>query len=283
MNDRDTLLSNVSLIALMTVASAAIGGPVLAGDLGGSERSVDIAPAVSSINAKVGTFGGNIADDPAAGAFFALAMPLHDSFGMQLDGLTGGADGDPFYGFGGHLFWRDPSRGLLGLYSSYVRWDTNSIVGSSFVNGADVGKAGIEGHLYLDRLTLEGIGAYQFGTKTGVAGKGTVAYYPRDDLRLEIGSTYLEGRGFAGLAGVEWAPMPQKGFSFFGDVSFNDEHDTLWLAGLKFYLSPEDKSLIRRHREDDPDVDLPNDLFQTIKGVCPAGQTLINGFCDGNA
>jgi hypothetical protein len=40
--------------------------------------------------------------------------------------------------------------------------------------------------------------------------------------------------------------------------------------------------LIRRHREDDPEIDLPNDLFQTIRGRCPVGQTFVNGFCDGN-
>ena len=48
-------------------------------------------------------------------------------------------------------------------------------------SGAKVGKVGVESHLYLGPLTLEGIVAYQFGSETGFAGKATVAYYPRDE------------------------------------------------------------------------------------------------------
>ena len=70
--------------------------------------------------------------------------------------------------------------------------------------------------------------------------------------------------------------------SFFADIGVNEDRETRALVGLKFYLSRADKSLIRRHREDDPDINLPADLFQTSRGVCPAGQILINGFCDGN-
>lgn len=70
--------------------------------------------------------------------------------------------------------------------------------------------------------------------------------------------------------------------SFFADIGVNEDRETRALVGLKFYLSRADKSLIRRHREDDPDINLPADLFQTSRGVCPVGQILINGFCDGN-
>jgi hypothetical protein len=35
-----------------------------------------------------------------------------------------------------------------------------------------------------------------------------------------------------------------------------DDHSTVWV-GLRFYLGGEDKSLIRRHREDDPNDPAP--------------------------
>jgi hypothetical protein len=96
-----------------------------------------------------------------------------------------------------------------------------------------------------------------------------------------------QGPGFAAFTGLEWAPL-RSGLSLFADVGVNEDRDLRSLVGLKFYFSRQDKSLIRRHREDDPDVDLPNDLFQAlgtqqaVGGGCPVGKRLINGFCDGN-
>jgi hypothetical protein len=48
-------------------------------------------------------------------------------------------------------------------------------------------------------------------------------------------------------------------------------------AGLKYYIGPQ-KSLIRRQREDDPDVTLPLDLFHAPAAAqCVA---LCDGCCD---
>lgn len=286
MIDRTGLLTSVSRFAIFALA-----GWALTGAMTGAVRADDhwrmgsvpgTLPAVSGLNAKVGGYGGKFDDDSAAGAFLSLSMPLGHSFGLQVDGLVGSSGGDRFYGVGGHLFWRDPSRGLLGLYASHVQWDADPIIGGFQASGADVGKVGAEAHIYLNRISLEGIGAYQFGTETGFAGKGRIALYLHDDLRIHAGVSYLEGPGATSFAGVEWMAAPQTGLSLFAEAGHNDDIGTHALGGVKLYLAPGSKSLIRRHREDDPDIELPSDLFMTIKGPCPVGQTLINGFCDGN-
>ena len=184
----------------------------------------------------------------------------------------------------------------LGSMPAMCNGMSNSVTGGS--GRVEVNKVGLESQLYLGRLSLEGLAAYQFGTDAGFAGKGTVAYYPRDDLRLHVGVTQGAGPGFGAFTGLEWAPRPSSGLSLFADVGVNEERDVRALFGLKFYLSRSDKPLIRRHREDDPEVELPSDLFQASQAnppsqtvqpnpppqpqTCPAGQVLINGFCDGN-
>jgi hypothetical protein len=281
MDIRHSLLSNVSILALLVAASAVGGSVALASDFGAPDRQAAL-PAVSGVNAKIGGFGASLDDEAAGGVFGALAFPLGHGFGAQIDGVVGGGNGSAFTGIGGHFFWRDPSRGLLGIYASHVHWDADSISGGFAISGAEVNKVGVEGHLYLGRLSLEGLAAHQFGTETGFAGKLTAAYYLHEDFRIHLGVSHLEGPGTSTFAGIEWMPSPTGRMSLFADVGVNEDRDTRVLAGLKFYLSPEVKSLIRRHREDDPDIELPSDLFQTSRGVCPTGQILINGFCDGN-
>jgi hypothetical protein len=236
-------------------------------------------PAVSAVNGKLGAFGGSLDGDGAGGVFGSLAVPLGGQFGAQIDGMVGSAEDAAFYGIGGHLFWRDPSRGLLGLYTSYVNWDGSSttpvtIPDGGFIetSGGEVGKVGIEGEAYLGRVSLEGLAAFQFGSNEGFAGQATVAYYPIDDLRFDLSVSHLEGPGVSGSAGVEWAPPAASGLSLFADASVNENSDWSAFGGVKLYLAGEQKSLIRRHREDDPDVDLPGDLYQATSGPkCPPG------------
>lgn len=297
MRSRQILLSQSSLLALLALADAAAGCAALAADVGGADlgraESQRALPAVSGVNAKIGSFGASISDQGAGGGFVGVALPLGQRFGAQLDGVVGTSQGGhAFRGAGGHLFWRDPARALFGIYASDVQWDNDA--GAS--GRTEVGKVGFESQLYLGRLSLEGLAAYQFGSESGVAGKGTLAFYPLDDLRLHLGVTHYEGPGYGAFTGLEWAPRSGSGMSLFADVGVNEDRDVRAVFGLKFYLARGDKPLIRRHREDDPDVDLPSDLFHTTlanqpsqptsqpspSNPCPPGQTLINGFCDGN-
>jgi hypothetical protein len=272
MRMRTWLLSTTCLCAL------AVAGVAEAADF--SEKAVTFAPpgglpAVSQPNGKIAAFGGT-QEGGIYGVTGTMTVPLSFAYGFQLDGMVGSGHGAPFYGVGGHLFRRDPAKGLLGLYGSYVSWNLDE----PGLNGADVGKAGVEGEAYLGRFSLEGLAAYQFGTNTGFAGKAMVAYYPLDNLRLDAGIRHLQGPGAIGVLDVEWQPHVGSGLTLFASGSFGNEH-TSAMGGLRYYFGDNGKSLIQRHREDDPvneeAASLPGDLFTT---GCPEGMhALDDGLC----
>ncbi|MCP4308930.1 MAG: hypothetical protein GY788_29480, partial [bacterium] len=111
-------------------------------------------PAVDGINAKASGFGGAVGGRALYGGEGSVAMPLGFQYGLQIDGLVAGFEnqtqGDVTIGaIAGHLFWRDPSRGLLGAYGHYVHADAFS--------GVDLYAGAAEAALYLGRFTLEGI------------------------------------------------------------------------------------------------------------------------------
>ena len=229
-------------------------------------------PAVSQVNGKLSAFGGG-QDGGLFGVTGSLSVPLGFAYGLQVDGLVGSGRGAAFYGVGGHLFWRDPAKGLLGLYGSYVSWDLHD----GLTTGDDVGKFGVEGEAYLGRFSLEGLAAYQFGTNTGFAGRAVVAYYPIDNLRLDGGIRYLQGPGALGVVDAEWQPREGSSWTVYGSGSFGDNY-TQALGGLRYYFGDPGKSLIRRHREDDPGNTLNQDLNATT-GSCPVFTEFVDGVC----
>ncbi len=267
---RIRLLSSVSIVALVTGISAS----AFAAD----PYALPAGPAVSAPNGKASVFAGTVGGDFTLGSSGSLAFPLASQWGAQIDGMVGTAGGGTFYGVGGHAFWRDPSRGLLGVTASYVGWGASTVSDApdpidSFQDfaGAEVGKLGVEGEAYLGRVSLEGAAAYQFGSYSGLAAKGTLAFYPTDNLRLDLTASQLAGRGGAVSAGLEWAPRA-TGFTVFANAGSGGD---AWhaLGGVKMYFGDPNKSLIRRHREDDPDNTLPDDLYRaTSSPYCAAGE-----------
>ncbi len=248
------------------------------------------APAVSATNAKAGAFLGTIDNDFTVGGTGSIAFPLSGPWGGQVDGMLGTAGGGTFYGVGGHLFWRDPAKGLIGATASYVGWDgATTTIGDGAatpfadIAGASVGKLGLEAEAYLGRVSLEGAAAYQFGTHQGLAGRATAAFYPTDDLRLDLSYTYLQGPGSAIGAGTEWMPGG-KALSFFANASVSQNNNWTVLGGLKVYFGEPSKALIRRHREDDPDNLLPTDLYKAVgEQYCTTYHYVdVDGHCDGS-
>ncbi|MCB1465198.1 MAG: hypothetical protein KDJ90_22910 [Nitratireductor sp.] len=267
MHIRNSLMLSTSLAALL-VAAAPLGAL--------ADPNYSSLPAVSGLNGKIAVFGGDVEDEGMGGVMGSVTAPIGERFGLQIDGMAGSAD-DSFFGVAGHLFWRDPAVGLVGLYGSYASWDYHStspaIVISNGVfdtTGAEVSRIGIEGQLYLDRFSLEGIAGIHSGDLEGSFGKATLAFYATDNLRFDVsvaGSDY----GTISSAGVEWMPEAGSAISLFADGTFSSDDQRVF-GGVKFYLSGEQKSLIRRHREDDPDNELPFDLFQIVGNEhCPAG------------
>ena len=114
--------------------------------LGTVPVAVSAEPAVSQPNATVITKGGVVDNDGFFGAGAKGTLPLDNSLGVQVEGAGGT---DDYYGFGGHLFWRDPSAGLLGILGTVESWDS-----------VDMQRAGAEAEIYINSFTLGAIGGY---------------------------------------------------------------------------------------------------------------------------
>ncbi len=180
--------------------------------------------------------------------------------GAQLD-LSGGSFDNRFIGSAaGHLFWRNPAQGLIGAYGEFTDWNQ--------FGGVHAGHVGPEGELYYGQWSVQGVAGVEFGnSRTGTVGsviqtydvrtryfdEVNLAFYPMDDLELYVGHRYLGGRNAAAFGG-EWGMPLGNGImaGLFAEARFGTHSDHGAWGGLRFYFGQKDKTLIRRHREDDP-------------------------------
>jgi len=221
-------------------------------------------PAVSEVNGKITGFGGGIGmggDRTGTGGFSgSLTLPLGYSYGMQVDaGYARIGDGN-FGSTGAHLFWRDPTVGLLGVYAGYARLDR--------FGGQDLGRVGIEAQKFFGQLTLDGALGYRFGSSgvgDDVYGRARLQYYLTDNLMLMSGYTY-EGRSF-GTLGMEYQLSSQAntGIAMFGEGQLHDNNNYAAIGGFKIFLGG-DMSLKDRHRRQDPDSYFGVDMQATQLG-----------------
>ena len=252
-------------------------------------------PAVDGVNGKVQVYGGagqgnsvsisGIAGlSPAqsqtvwkgiGGAVGTITVPIGHSFGAQID-LGSGAFGNSALGAaGGHLFWRDPDKGLIGAYGDGL------LLGDKV--GAGVWTAAGEFEAYLGRFTgravigVQGASYYRAGLSPfevysyGGRSAFTVPdyftdiveakFYPIDDLALSVGHIYSFGRN-AVTGEVEYLLPQFRGGniapSAFVSAAYGWNNSSNIMAGVRIYFGNHDKTLIRRQREDDPVVVAPH-------------------------
>lgn len=227
----------------------AMGGAALSADL--DERIEGLKPAVDGVNGKIsaawqyfgGAGGGSI---NLAYLDASLSVPVGQRFGVQLDAAALVRSGLWFGGVGAHAFWRDPDKGLAGIYGD--------VLGVSF-SPTKVWRVGLEGEAYMGKVSVEafaGIQGATNGAPTIFTGDLTAAFYPTENIRLSAGIARSLGVNF-GKAGLEVA-IPRGSTvlpALFVDSEFNADFRAV-RAGLRLYFGGSDKSLIRRHREDDP-------------------------------
>jgi hypothetical protein len=283
----DALLRSVAACMIFAGVSLASGAarsadlPVKAPAMSGCVQAVD------GVNGKLAGLGGSFADHSLGGALGSLSMPLGCEWGFQLDATAASFDGR-FLGAGaGHLFWRDPAKALFGVYGSYTYWDQ--------VGGVRIGHVGPEAEWYLGRWTLQGLAGVEFGNNaSGLIGGVTqtydistrffdevnLAYYLTDDFKAYVGHRYLGAKNALALGGEYGMPLGHGIMaSLFAEGRIGeDDYHGVW-AGVRFYFGQHDKTLIRRHREDDPTdwnvgVDgSSNTGSQQQQQVCPSGYT----------
>jgi len=222
------LLSSTSLSPLMIFVS------ITAAD----------AQAVSNANGTLsfGTdtaFGSNYASASASFAF-----PIGNQFGVQLDGRNVFGNSAQEGQISAHLFTRDSSMGLLGLYGSA---ETHGITGRQ-----DSWRVGVEGEYYHDNLTLGAVAGKTYGDTEGLFAQARVSYYPSDDLKIVFG--YTHDTLAYGSVGFE-ARDPQSGVSWFGEGRFglgpdSDDANSISLGMRYSFGGGQGKSLIEHDRNE---------------------------------
>ncbi len=225
--------------------------------------------AVSGFNGKVEGAGGYYEDQTTNSngrghGAASLSLPLGCMWALQIDGAYGAigpADGG---GVGAHLFTRDPSSYLFGVFGSYSNVD-------DIINN-DIFRIGGEAEFYFGQFSLEGLAGYEDADFSGNDwfASATAAFYATDDVRLYAGYRHFLSTD-TGVVGVEWQPhfsgLPVTLFTE-GQVGSDDFVSVL--GGVRFYFGAGDKSLKRRHREDDPANLIMNLLSNVCGGRFPA-------------
>jgi len=272
--------------------------------LPGAARSADMATkappspgctqAVDGLNGKLGGFGGSFDNKTYYEGEGVLAVPLGCEFGAEVD-LNGGSFDGRFIGtVAGHMFWRNPAQGLLGVYGDFTKWDE--------FGGVRAGHVGPEAEGYFGRWTVQGVVGGEFGNNaSGTVGtviqtfnvrtrffdEANLAYYPIDNLELYVGHRYLGGKNAAAFGG-EWGIPMSHGMmaALFAEARIGQNSDHGAWGGMRFYFGQQDKTLIRRHREDDP-TNWNNGAESTYNGgsqmpaapTCAPPDHLVNGVC----
>ena len=217
-------------------------------------------PAVSAINGKIDYAGGNMNSSEGNNFGGSISLPISHQFGFQADALYSRISDLNFYGGAGHLFWRNPETGLLGITGGYLYrdgWDT--------INTFQVGA---EGQLYYKQFTFGffgGVGSiyYEYTAPfidtnpTKFVGRISADYYPLENLR--VGAAFVTAfQNNLGRGEIEYqTPIP--GVALTGEVAFGDHGYDDWLLGVRYYFGKH-KTLRARQRQDDPPSLMPQIL-----------------------
>ncbi|HPY29426.1 MAG TPA: hypothetical protein PLT00_04760 [Verrucomicrobiota bacterium] len=250
------LASRLCLLLPLIASSAAVHAQTSNPTLEASDKSnpfkTDVAlrpPVVEEINGKVGYSGGGM--NSAEGHNFdgSITFPLARQFGFQADALYSHIGSLDFYGGAGHLFWRNPDLGLIGVTGGYL-----------VRSGVDTFQAGAEGEYYLNRFTFgffAGVGAISCDraapfidtTPTRFIGRVSADWYALEELRLGVSCTTAFRNNL--VKGEAEYQTPIRGLAVTAEVAVGDHHYDHWLLGVRYYFGG-NKSLRDRQRRDDP-------------------------------
>lgn len=134
----------------------------------------------------------NADGDALQGGGTASASAVFDWLYTQLDVFGDKTDFDvrnsgfdfaaKSVGVGGRVGWRDAERGSLGVVGLYDHLDLDG-------TDEDFGRIGLEGELFLDRVTLAlNGGDLQSEDESSGYLDGRVAFYPTERIKLDVGA-----------------------------------------------------------------------------------------------
>lgn len=246
------------LAAVLAIAAAGAVSPALAGD-----------PAVSALNFKVTAEGGHIEEEEAWLGLVQATAPLGHAWGIQGEAAVADISGDTAYGLAGHVFTRDPASYLLGGFGAWAHADGLD---------ADVGRIGVEGEYYLEKITLSANTGYQFGDNAiddTWFGEVQASWYLDPDFAVSGGVAFNDDNAITHI-GAEWlvgSGSSLPGLALRGDLNLGDNGYDSAMGGITYYFGP-DASLKDRHRKQDPDSALI-DLLNAVEASCEVPQQVM--------
>lgn len=197
-----------------------------------------------------------------------LVLPLGDPLALQLDASTGFGSGALSYDLGAMLFTREPTVGHIGLTVNYVGYLTTN-------PNPDRIQVGVDGALYRDQFTLQGMAGVEFdgprapagGTGTGLNIAGAVHYYVTPNWRVWGGLGHVSGLNML-VVGTEFDPgsVLQGTTRLVARATFSDQGSSFWLGG-KWRIGGEPGSTLI----DDDRHEYATMLYTGLLGFTPSG------------
>lgn len=264
-----TMKTGVVKTAFMAATAAFVLGqaPAMAADLY-NNATPDVLdptpiyeqrPAVDGLNFKASALTGVVGGyaNHMVVLSGATPIPYFNQFGAQVDVAVGNYRSDYNSAAAGlHLFWRDPSVGMLGIYGDW-----------GYVNPEHAGRVGVEASIYNDRWTLDVFAGKQFGQHvfTKFVDEIDLAYYFTDNLRGSIGHR-LTSRGHVGNVSFEYMPENLVGWSVFGEAEAGeDEYYGAWIGVRYSFGTGGANTLIERDRASGLKVRVPRNIASVTR------------------
>jgi hypothetical protein len=262
----------IRLVALAAGAGlfASLSGPATAADAVSGPSALDPQPiseqrpAVDGLNFNIGAVAGVFTDNSNAMflATVATPIPYFSQFGAQTDLAIGSYAHDYISSAAAlHIFWRDPSIGMLGAYGDWA-----------YVNPEHAGRVGAEGAIYLDRWSIDFFAGVQFGQHvlTEFVDEIDVSYYFTDNFKGAFGQR-LTSRGNTGTLSFEYMPENWGGVSVYGQgEAGEDDYYAAWFGVRYAFGTGSAKTLIERDRQGQAMVRIPRNIASVTQcGMLP--------------
>ncbi len=240
-----------SIFSAALIAGFLVGTPVAA-------QSQENTGAVDGYNLSVNLSGGSLDGVNSAMLVGSLSTPIpyFTRFGFQLDlalGKYDGVSGTDSGGAAGHLFWRDPQIGMLGIFADFGN-----------INAIHFGRLGFEGARYYGPWTIEVLLGMEFGQNvlTRFVDEVDISYNFNENFKVSVGQR-LTSRGHMANIGFEkqFAAYENVSWSIYGVAEAGEDDFNQAFLGVKAsYGSAGAKSLQERDRSQGVKVRLPRNL-----------------------
>jgi hypothetical protein len=276
MGNMDLRFAGIAGLAAIAVVATGLASQARAADVveGGAnvldpQPISQQRPAVDGLNFQLSGLTGAIGGytNSMFMATIATPIPYFEQFGAQTDLAIGSFDSSYVSSAAAlHLFWRDPSIGLLGIYGDW-----------SYINPEHAGRVAFEGAWYNGRWSLDVMAGVQFGQHvyTDFVDEIDLSYYFTDNLKTSLGHR-LTSRGNVGNFSFEWMPDNMPGWSVFGQAETGeDEYHAAWI-GLRYaFGTGTSNTLIDRDRNASALVRIPRNIASVTR--CGEVPELIEG------